>query len=449
MSNQYDLIVIGTGTAATTAAAKCRAAGWHVAVVDDQPFGGTCALRGCDPKKVLVGAAELVDWVRRMQGNGISGEDLHIDWGALMAFKRSFTAPVPHKVEKSLEKQGIDALHGHARFRSPSSLEVGGQLFEARHFLIAAGAKPMSLGIPGEEQLTTSDQFLELEALPRRMVVVGGGYIAFELAHIAARAGSQVTVLERLPSFLGPFDPDLVGWLVERTRKLGVELHTSTRVEAVEKDATGYRVRSASGDGQAIFEADLVVHAAGRVPDIDTLDLEAAGVALDRGRLRLNEFLQSVSNPAVYAAGDAAAMGPPLTPVAAHDGHTVAANLLNGNQRRPDYRGVPSVVFTIPPVATVGLREEAARQQGLKFRVRQHKTAGWYTARRVNEDCSGYKVLIEEGSDRILGAHLIGPHADEVINLFALAIRANLPAKALKSAIWSYPTATSDITYML
>ena len=169
----------------------------------------------------------------------------------------------------------------------------------------------------------------------------------------------------------------------------------------------------------------------------------------DRGRLKLNEFLQSISNPAVYAAGDAAAMGPLLTPVAAHDGYIVATNLLKGNQRQPDYRGVPSVVFTVPPVASVGLQEEAAREQGLKFQVKHQKTSDWYTARRVNEGYAGYKILIEEDSDRILGAHLIGPHAEEVINLFALAIRSDLRAKDLKTMIWAYPTAASDIPYML
>lgn len=449
MTKQYDLIVIGTGTAATTVATKCRAAGWNVAIVDYQPFGGTCALRGCDPKKVLVGAAEVIDWAHRMQGKGISEQDLHIDWGALMAFKRSFTDPVPSKLENSLEKQGIDVFHGRARFRGPTSLEVEGQLLAARHILIATGAKPMDLGIPGEEHLITSDRFLELEELPQRIVVVGGGFIAFEFAHIAARARAKVTVLEQLPRFLRPFDPDLVGWLVDRSRQIGIDLHAGTSVEAVEKDVTGFKVRTTSGEKQEIFEADLVVHAAGRVPDISGLDLKTAGVELDRGHLKLNEFLQSVSNPAVYAAGDAALMGPPLTPVAAHDAHIVATNLLKGNQRRPDYRGVPSVVFTVPPLAAVGLLEQAARQQGLKFRVQHRKTSSWYTARRVNEDCSGYKILIEEGSERILGAHLIGPHAEEVINLFALAIRANVSAKDLKTAIWSYPSATSDIAYML
>lgn len=449
MSVQYDLIAIGTGTAATTVATKCRAAGWNVAIIDHRPFGGTCALRGCDPKKILVGAAEIIDWACRMQGNGIREQGLHIDWGALMAFKRRFTDPIPSKLENSLEKQGIDAFHGRARFRGPSSLEVEGQLLSARHFLIATGARPMRLGIPGEEHLVASDQFLELEELPPRIVMVGGGFIAFEFAHIAAHAGARVTVLEQLPRFLRPFDPDLVDWLVARSRQIGVDPHAGTSVEAVEKDGAGYKVRTTSGERQQIFEADLVVHAAGRIAEIDALDLATGGVEVDRGHLRLNEFLQSVSNPAVYAAGDAAAMGPPLTPVAAHDAHIVVANLLKGNQRKPDYRSVPSVVFTVPSLAAVGLQEEAARQQGLTFRVEHCKTSGWYTARRVNEDCSGYKILIEEGSERILGAHLIGPHAEEVINLFALAIRANVPAKVLKTAIWSYPTATSDIAYML
>lgn len=263
MSKEYDLFVIGTGTAATTVATKCRAAGWSVAILDYQPFGGTCALRGCDPKKVLVGAAEVIDWAQRMQGKGISEQDLHIDWAALMAFKRSFTDPVPSKIESSLEKQEIDVFHGRARFRGPSSLEVEGQLLAARHFLVATGAKPMRLGIPGEEHLITSDRFLELEELPQRIVVVGGGFIAFEFAHIAARAGAKVTVLEQLPRFLRPFDPDLVGWLVDRSRQISIDLHAGTSVEAVEKDVAGFKVRTTSGEKQEIFEADLVVHAAG------------------------------------------------------------------------------------------------------------------------------------------------------------------------------------------
>ena len=177
--------------------------------------------------------------------------------------------------------------------------------------------------------------------------------------------------------------------------------------------------------------------------------LAAAGVESDKGRLKLNEFLQSVSNPSVYAAGDAASNGPPLTPVASHDAHIVAGNMLNGNREKPNYLGVPSVAFTLPPIASVGLGEQQARDKGLKFRVQHKIVPDWYTARRVAETSYGFKVLVEEGSDRILGAHLIGPHVDEIINVFALAIRKELTADDLKTTIFAYPTGASDIGYML
>lgn len=449
MARQYDLIIIGTGTAASVAAYRCRSAGWRVAMTDHLPFGGTCVLRGCDPKKVLVGVAETLDQDRRMRGKGIGGGEAAIDWRALMAFKRSFTEPVPHRREEDFAKNGIDAFHGRARFRGPRSIEVDGELLEARFILIAAGAVPMRLGIPGEEHLATSTDFLELDALPRRIVLVGGGYIAAELSHIAVRAGAEVTVLEQMDRILPQFDPDLVGWLREKSASLGIDLRLGTRVEAIEKTATGFRVTIASDGAASSLEADLVVHAAGRVPDLDALDLEAGGIEHGGRRLRLNEFLQSTSNPAVYAAGDAAANGPPLTPVASHDAKVVAANMLEGNRERPNYRGVPSIVFTVPPLARVGLLEEDARKQNLRFRIRHEKTAGWYTARRLAEDCAGFKVLIEEGTERILGAHLIGPHAEDVINLFGLAIRTGLTADQVKAAIFGYPTAASDIGYML
>src|SRR3989449_1244645 len=183
MTEPLDLIVIGTGTAGSGPAFRCRRAGWRVAVVDELPYGGTCALRGCDPKKVLVGAAELADWHRRMQGRGVSG-DAHISWPELMQFKRTFTDPVPADREKAFQKAGIATYHGPARFVSPERLSVDGQVLEARHFVVAAGAKPRHLGIPGEEYLSTSTAFLELDQLPPRIAFVGAGYISFEFAHV-------------------------------------------------------------------------------------------------------------------------------------------------------------------------------------------------------------------------------------------------------------------------
>jgi len=206
----------------------------------------------------------------------------------------------------------------------------------------------------------------------------------------------------------------------------------------------------ASSDGRsAQFEADLVVHAAGRKPDLQALNLGAASVAVKDGKLELNDYLQSVSNPAVYAAGDTAQKGPPLTPVSANDAKVVAENLLNGNRRKPDYTGVPSVAFTVPPIAAAGLSEADARRRGLQFRANYKRAPDWFTARQAAEPVYGFKVLIEEGSQRILGAHLVGPHADEVINIFALAIRKGLTADDLKSTLFAYPTGASDISSML
>ncbi len=449
MTQQYDLVVIGTGTGASGAAARCRKAGWRVAVIDPLPFGGTCALRGCDPKKVLVGAAEAIDHVRRMRGHGLSGGEPAIAWSDLMRFKRSFTEPVAAMKEKSFAKNGIDAYHGRAKFCGPRSVDVEGEVLEGRFVLIAVGAVPMHLGIAGEEHVVTSTDFLELDRLPKRIVLLGGGFIAAEFANIAAQAGAQVTVLEQLDRMLAPFDPDLVGWLMEKFREVGIDVRLQTRVTAIEKSSEGLIVRTLSNGKDALFKADLVVHAAGRVPDLEPLNLATAGVTTVKGRLALNEFLQSVSNPAVYAVGDAASSGPPLTPVSSHDAKVAADNMLEGNHAKPDYLGVPSVAFSDPPIAAVGMSEQQVRDSGVKFRMQSEKTSSWYTARRVAEKTYGFKVLVDEATDRILGAHLIGPHCDEVINIFALAIRKGLTAEDLKTTMFAYPTATSDVGYML
>jgi len=444
----YDLMIIGSGTAAQVASSRVRAAGWSVALVDHRPFGGTCALRGCDPKKMLISGAEAIDAVTRMCVHGVKGE-ARIDWRDLMMFKRSFTDAVPRNREKDFAESGIDAFHGLARFADSDMVVIDGRQLKARYFLIAAGARPVPLNIPGQEHAITSEEFLELDRLPARIVLVGGGYIAAEFSHIAARAGVHVTVLQRADQMLPAFDPDLVGWLMEKFRELGIDVRTRTTVQRINKTAAGFIVHASTDNQEQEVAADLVVHAAGREPDLAALDLAAGGVETENGRVKLNEFLQSTSNPKVYAAGDAAGSGPPLTPVSAHDGKVVAQNLLHGNRHRPDYRGVPSVAFTIPPIAAVGLSEVEARAKGIKFRMHSEKVPDWYTALRLNEPVYGFKTLVEEDSDRILGAHLVGPHAEEVINLFALAIRHGLTTDDLKGTMFAYPTGASDVGYMI
>ena len=231
MAKQFDVAAIGTGAGASAVASRCRATGWRVAIVDSRPFGGTCALRGCDPKKVLVGAAEVIGWAQQMKGNGIQFDQLSIDWRELMRFKRSFTEPVPKNREAMFAKAGIVAFHGRARFVGPNAVQVGSEVLEARFVVIAAGQKPADLKIPGQELLTTSEQFLELDKLPSRILFIGGVYIAFEFAHVAARVGSEVTIVHRGPRPLELFDPDLVEQLVAKTRELGINVQLGTQAE--------------------------------------------------------------------------------------------------------------------------------------------------------------------------------------------------------------------------
>jgi glutathione reductase (NADPH) len=448
MEKRFDIVVVGTGVTSAVAS-KCREAGWTVAVVDSRPFGGTCALRGCVPKKILVGAAEAVAAARDMAGKGVPAETLTLDWPALMRFKRSLVDPTTRRTEESWAKAGIEQFHGRARFVGPTTVAVGDDRLTSRRVLIAAGAMPAPLKFPGAERLITSEDFLNLDRVPPRLVFVGGGYIAFEFAHVAARAGAAVTIVHRGARPLEGFDPDLVGLLVRRSREVGIQVEVGAEVLGVDAVAGGVAVRARQGGAERRYEADLAVHAAGRVPELDDLDLASADVAREKHGVTVNEHLQSVSNPAVYAGGDAAARGPKLTPKADHDVPVLVANLLEGNRRTVNYDGIASAVFTIPPLASAGMLEPAAREAGLKFRTSWQETSGWFNTKRVGETASGFKVLIEEGTDRILGAHLLGPNAAEVINLFATAVRLRIPARDLKEVLFAYPTSGSDVRFML
>jgi glutathione reductase (NADPH) len=286
--------------------------------------------------------------------------------------------------------------------------------------------------------------------LPKRITFVGGGYISFEFAHVAARAGAKVQIIHRGPRPLEKFDPDLVDKLVEATREAGIEVHLNAVVKSIEQTNDQLLVKALANGAIKTFETDMAVHGAGRVPDIDDMDLDRASIRREKNGISVNEFLQSVSNRQIYAAGDASAGSAlALTPVASMEAQVVAANILEGNHFKPNYNGVPTVAFTLPPLAAVGLREEDAKKGLLKFKTRYGDTSNWYSSRRLNLKHSGFKVLVEENSERILGAHLLGAHAEETINLFALAIRAGLKTDDLREMIYAYPSHASDVIYML
>ena len=450
MTKQHDLIVIGAGMAGVSAANKCAAQGWDVAIVDALPYGGTCALRGCDPKKILRRAAEIIDSARLMRGKGIDAGDLSINWADLMRHKHGFTDPMPENIESGLTGSGVTTLHGQARFTDKNRIDIDGTTYEAGHFLIATGARPRPLEFPGHKHLIDSTDFLDLQALPPRILFLGGGFISFEFAHIAVRAGSSPVIIDRGSRPLKAFDPDLVELLITRGTDAGIQLRRSTTITAVEPTRNGYQVSVERSGKSETMEVDLVVHGAGRTPELSGLDLDVAGVAWGERGVRVAAHLQSTTNPAVYAAGDSAdTPGMPLTPVAVAEGKVAASNMLKGTTTIPDYTGVPTAVFTIPELTRVGLLEQDAKDQGLDVDVRYHDTSGWYSNYRIGETTAAAKILIDRTSDRIVGAHLLGPEYGELINFLGLAIKLNLTTRQLKSMTAAYPTVGSDLGSML
>lgn len=450
-THKFDLVVLGVGMAAVTAANKCASAGWSVAVVDELPYGGTCALRGCDPKKMLRRGAEIIDAASLMKGKGIEPGSLAINWSDLMAFKRTFTDKMPPKIESDLDKNGVTTLHGSAKFVAENIIEVDGKArLQAKKILIATGAKPRKIDVPGAQVLIDSTEFLELERLPKKILFVGGGFISFEFAHIAARAGSDVQIIDRGERPLKGFDPDLVDKLLERSKDAGIEVVQKTSLVSIAQEGSGYSATlDVDGKTQKVL-ADLIVHGAGRVPAIDDLDLDKAGVDASAHGVKVNEYLQSISSPSIYAAGDAAdTKGAPLTPIAVFEGKVAASNMLKGNHAKPDYEGVPTVVFTIPELARVGMLEEEAIAAGYKLRIATNDTSGWYSNLRVGETCAATKVIIDDETDKILGAHLLGPEYAEIINFFGLAMRLDLTTSDLKKMVSAYPSVGSDVGSML
>ncbi len=450
MERKYDVIILGTGTAGRTLAGRARSSGLKFAIIDSREYGGTCPLRGCDPKKVLASASEATDWNNRLIGKGAGTKDpLEVDWPSLIEFKRTFTEGYPREAEKMFTDLGIDMYHGRAYFADENTVVVGENRLKGEYIFIATGSKPRKLGIPGEEYLTTSEGFMETEKLPQKIIFIGGGYISFEFAHIARRAGSEVLILHRSERPLGPFDSDMVGLLVKASETAGIKILTNNPVASVEKENHGFLVRTEfkteTRSETRTFHADMVVNGAGRVPDIEDLKLGNAGVKAEKKGIIVDKHMQT-SNPHIYAGGDCVAGGMQLTPVATLQGKVAASNILDGNGAEVDYTGIPSAVFTIPVLASVGVN---ASKDSNKYRVIFRDRRSWNTTRRAGTEFAASKVILDEAGDRIMGAHILGPNAEEAINVFAMAIRLNLSVSDIKKVIFTYPTVCSDIPYML
>ncbi len=450
MNDTLDLVVLGAGNAGLAAAGKAREAGWRVAVVERRDVGGTCPLRGCVPKKVLVAAAETLEAIARAGEHGIRAPAATLDWSALMARKEGFVRGVPEEFEGSLARRGITLLRGAARFVGPDAVEVAGKTYTARHFVVATGSEPRGLGVEGEDLTITSDEFLSLPTLPPRAVFVGGGVIAMEFAHVLARAGSAVTVLELSPRVLPQFDAALVDDLVRVGASVGITHVTKAATRSVTRGPSGLVVAAEVDGASRSFEADVVVNAVGRVAALGGLNLQAAGITLDRGRPPVEASMRSKENPRVWFAGDALPGTPQLSPVATWEGQAVGDNLLHEDAPRSlDYAAIPACVYTLPPLATVGETEDRARARGLEVELLDNDMTAWRSSRTYAERAARARVVVDRGTDRVVGASVLGHAAPEIIHVFALAIAHGIPASALKAPVFAYPTFSADVRYLL
>ena len=448
----YDVVVVGSGTSGQTAAFKLKENGLKVAVVEksDRP-GGTCALAGCQPKKWFYETAEAIAKSRHLEGKGIVAAP-EGNWAQVLEQKRQFTSRIPEGTIKNLQEAGIVLMPGTASFLDDKTLSVNGKRIQAKFFVVATGAKPMRLPIKGIEHVITSDDFLELSSLPPTIIFIGGGFISFEFAHFAARLGStnqRSVILEASDRPLGVFDAEMVELLVVASKAEGIDVRNNVDIEAIEKHAKGFSVRTTDGGS---FETDLVVHGAGRVPDLDTLGLNAAGIDYSEGGISVDENLRT-SNRRIFAVGDCAATIQ-LARVADNEAHVAAANILAeldlGREATMDYRAVPAILFTYPQYGMVGQTEAALKQARKTYQKSFAKNLSWPTYKRVGLEHAAYKILIDE-NNQILGGHILSDHASGMINTIKQAMLNKTTVDELhRQAIVSpYPTRESDMTYML
>jgi glutathione reductase (NADPH) len=447
--DKYDVVILGSGNAGMGVTVETRKAGLSVAMVEYRDIGGTCPNRGCTPKKILVAAGHALDAIERASAHHICVGKPRLDWAALIERETKMIADLPESYAKLMRERGVEVLHGRAAFAGRNALRLGERAIEAEHIVIAAGSKPRKLPIDGAKHMITSDDVLSEREQPREVVFVGGGVIAFEFAHLYARAGTKVTVLENAPEFLTAFDKDAVAQIVRESERIGITLHAGVKVKSIAARGRHFAVTFEQDGASRSIEVDRVVNGAGRIADVDALDLAAGNVRLSDGRIEIDEYMRSVSNPAVYVCGDAASGPLQLSPVATYEGEIVGRNIVKGPVAKPDYGCIPSCAFTVPALASVGLTEQEARKGGRAVKVHTKDMRDLMSARAYNEHAAWAKVIEDEGSDRILGAHLVGHGSEELIHLFAFAMKFGITATHIRDTVYAFPTFAADVKNMV
>ncbi len=440
----YDLFVIGAGSGGVRAARVAASYGARVAICEDSRVGGTCVIRGCIPKKLMVYASHYAEYFEDAANYGWTVGPRSFSWSKFMAAKNKEIDRLNKIYIRLLENAGVDLIVGTGRFVDAHTIDVGGRRVTAATILIATGGWPVKPGIPGSEHSITSNEFFELEEQPRRAIVVGGGYIAVEFAGILNGLGTDVVQLYRGEQILRGFDKDVRATLAQEMRNKGIDIRVESRIQHIEKTTAGLIATCEDG---AILEADAIICAIGRTPNTAGLNLEAVNVAQrDSGAIIVDRYSRTnVDN--IYAVGDVTDRIA-LTPVALNEGLCFSQTVFGGREKIMDHSNVASAVFSQPSVATVGLTEDEARGSFAKidiykstFRPLVHTLSG-------REEKTMMKLVVDGNTERVLGVHMVGPEAAEIIQGLAVAVKMGATKAQFDATVGIHPTAAEEFVTM-
>ncbi|MCQ4289437.1 glutathione-disulfide reductase [Pseudomonas stutzeri] len=446
MAYDFDLFVIGAGSGGVRAARFAASYGARVAVAESRYLGGTCVNVGCVPKKLLVYGAHYAEDIGQAQGYGWTIDGATFDWKTLIANKDHEIQRLNGIYKNLLTDSGVTLLQAHARLIDAHTVEVEGRHYSAEHILVATGGWPFVPEIPGREHAITSNEAFYLDALPRRALVVGGGYIAVEFASIFHGCGADTKLLYRGELFLRGFDGSLRDHLKDEMIKKDIDLQFNADIARIEKQADGSLLATLK-DGRTL-EADCILYATGRRPMLEGLGLENVDVALDeRGFIAVDEQFRT-STPSILAIGDVIGRIQ-LTPVALAEGMAVARQLFKPDEYRPvNYNTIATAVFSLPNMATVGLTEEEAREQGHKVVLFESRFRPMKLTMTGSLERSLMKLVVDADTDKVLGCHMAGPDAGEIMQGMAVALKAGATKRIFDDTVGIHPTAAEEFVTM-
>ena len=439
----FDLITLGAGSGGVRASRLAGGYGARVAVIEESRLGGTCVMRGCVPKKLLVYGAHFAEDFEDARGFGWDVGEPSFDWSKLIANKNTELDRLEGIYGRILRDNGVQIIEGHGTLTDQHTVDVGGKSYTAERILVACGGWPSMPDVPGIEHVITSNEALDLPALPESIVIVGGGYIAVEFAGIFNALGVNVTVIIRAGTILRGFDDDVRETLASEMEKKGITICRETIVRSIEKNGDGFSLRLAGGED---LKAGLVMYATGRAPNTRNLGLEEAGVKLAKnGSVIVNEWSQS-SVESIYALGDCTDRVQ-LTPVAIAEGRAFSETNYNDNPIKVDYTDIASAVFSTPPIGTVGLTEAQAREKGQKdeidiyisrFKPMKHTLSG-------RDETTLMKLVVDQKTDRVVGCHLLGVDSPEIAQIIGVALKCGATKAQFDATIGIHPTAAEEL----